>query len=59
MQLFLVKPFIFATSEIYVAISYCTTFEQITFSSNFAGTLEADVFIEDGFSVSDTITLPF
>ena len=40
-----------ATSEIYVTISYCTTLAQITFYSNFAGTLEADVFIEDGFSV--------
>ena len=32
--------------------NYCTTFEQITFSSNFAGRFGADVFIEDGFSVT-------
>ena len=37
----------------------CTTFEQIAFSSNFAGTLGADVFIEDGFSVSDIIYFTF
>ena len=35
--------------------SYCTTFEQIIFTGNSAGTLGPDVFIEDGFSVSDTI----
>ena len=29
--------------------SYCTTFDQITFSSNFAGRFGADVFIEDRF----------
>ena len=40
-----------ATAEIFFAIHYCTTFEQITFSSNFARTLGADVFIEGGFSV--------
>ena len=33
----------------------CTTFEQITFSSNFASTLGDDVFIEDGFSASNII----
>ena len=43
-----------ATAGIYIN-AYCTTFEQITFSSNSAGTLGADVFIEDGFSVSNTI----
>ena len=48
-----------ATSEIYVRKSYCTTFEQITFSSNFAGRFGADVFIEDGFSVSDIIYYTF
>ena len=32
----------------YVLDRYCTTLEQITFSSNFAVTLGADVFIEDG-----------
>ena len=37
----------------------CTTVEQIAFSSNFAGTLGADVFIEDGFSVSDIIYFTF
>ena len=41
-------------------VSYsCTTFEQITFSSNSAGTLGADVFIEDGFSVSQIIYTTF
>ena len=40
-----------ATTEIFF-VTYCTTFKQITFSSNFAG---ADVFIEDGFSVSNII----
>ena len=41
-------------------ITYCTTFKQITFSSNFAGNFGADVFIEDGFLVSYIIysTLP-
>ena len=37
----------------------CTTVEQIAFSSDFAGTLGADVFIEDGFSVSDIIYFTF
>ena len=37
----------------------CTTFEQITFSSNFASTLGADVFIEDGFSVTPTTYFTF
>ena len=37
----------------------CTTFEQITFSSNFASTLGADVFIEDGFSASNIIYITF
>ena len=35
-------------SEI-VVDSHCTTLEQITFTTNFAGILGADVFIEDGF----------
>ena len=39
--------------------TWCTTFEQITFSSNSAGTLGADVFIEDGFSVSQIIYITF
>ena len=47
-----------ATAEIF-DYAYCTTFEQITFSSNFARTLGADVFIEDGFSVSHTIYFTF
>ena len=47
-----------ATAEIFFT-AYCTTFEQITFSSNFAGTLGSDVFIEDGFSVSDIIRHTF
>ena len=34
---------------------YCSTFEQIIFTGNSAGTLGPDVFIEDGFSVSDII----
>ena len=38
---------------------YCTTLEQITFSSNFAVTLGDDVFIEDGFSVSYEIYFTF
>ena len=50
-----------ATSEIYDITSYCTTFEQnlIIFSSNFAVTLGADVFIKDGFSVRDIIYFTF
>ena len=47
-----------ATAEIFV-YTYCTTFEQITFSSNFAHTLGADVFIEDGVSVCPTIYFTF
>ena len=48
-----------ATTEIFL-VTYCTTFKQITFSSNFAGKFGADVFIEDGFSASIIIysTLP-
>ena len=38
---------------------YCTTFEQITFSNNSAGTIGPDVFIEDGFSARDTIYYTF
>ena len=48
-----------ATAEIFFAIYYCTTFQQITFTSNSAGTLGADVFIEDGFSVSHIIYFTF
>ena len=51
-----------ATAEIFVATYNCTfetTFEQITFSSNSAATLGADVFIEDGFSVSQIIYTTF
>ena len=47
-----------ATAEIFI-YENCTTFEQIIFSSNFASTLGADVFIEDGFSVSHTIYFTF
>ena len=47
-----------ATAEILI-YPYCTTFEKITFSSNFAGRFGADVFIEDGFSVSDIIHYTF
>ena len=47
-----------ATADIYVR-AYCTTFQQIAFSSNFAGRFGADVFIEDGFSVSDIIYYTF
>ena len=47
-----------ATTDISVN-AYCTTFEQITFTSNSAGTDGADVFIEDGFSVSDIIYYTF
>ena len=51
--------FYIATTEIFL-ISYCTTFKQITFSSNFAGNFGADVYVEDGFLVSYIIysTLP-
>ena len=35
---------------------YCTTLEQIAFSNNTAGTLGADVFIEDGYT---TYLIPF
>ena len=51
-----------ATTEILIATfftPYCTTLEQITFSSNSAGTLGPDVFIEDGFSVSVIIYTTF
>ena len=49
-----------ATAETFLfSYNYCTTFQQITFSSNFAGTLGADVFIENGFSVSRIIYLSF
>ena len=47
-----------ATAEIFV-VTYCTTFEQITFSSNSAGRFGADVFIENGFSVIDIIDYAF
>ena len=47
-----------ATSNIFVN-AYCTTFEQITFTSNSGSTLGPDVFIEDGFSVSDIIYYTF
>ena len=47
-----------ATAEMFI-YENCTTFEQIIFSSNFASTLGADVFIEDGFSVSPTIYFTF
>ena len=40
-----------ATTEIFL-ISYCTTFQQITFTSNSAGNFGADVYVEDGFLVS-------
>ena len=48
-----------ATAEILFYTYYCATFEQITFSSNFAGRFGADVFIEDGFSVSNIIYYTF
>ena len=38
---------------------YCTSFEHITFSNNFASRLGDDAFIEDGFSVCDTIYYTF
>ena len=37
-----------ATIENIFTDTYCTTLEQIAFSNNIAGTLGADVFIEDG-----------
>ena len=45
-----------ATIDNVFADSYCTTLEQIVFSYNIAGTLGADVFIEDG---SATRLTPF
>ena len=48
-----------ATTEIHHSSIPYTTFEHITFSSNFAGRFGADVFIEDGFSVRDTIYFTF
>ena len=39
--------------------TYCTSFEQITFTGNFADTHGADVFIEDGYFVSTTILFTF
>ena len=50
-----------ATAEIQFLpyITDCATFEQIIFSSNFASTLGADIFIEDGFSVTDVIYFTF
>ena len=47
-----------AAAEILI-YPYCATFEKITFSSNFAGRFGADVFIEDGFSVSQIIYYTF
>ena len=47
-----------ATTEMFVA-TYCTTLEQITFSSNSAGRFGADVFIEDGFSAINIIYSTF
>ena len=60
-KIYLVGPLIFekniadfggaiyiATIESYIFDTYCTTLGQITFSSNFAVTLGANVFIEDG-----------
>ena len=65
-RIYLVGPLIFeknkagfggaiyiAEIEGYILIDrYCTTLEQITFSSNFAGTLGNDVYIEKGFETS-------
>ena len=48
-----------APTAIFVKKYHCTTFEQITFSNNFAGRFGSDVFIEDGFSVSDIIYYAF
>ena len=47
-----------ATAEIFI-YENCTTFEQIAFFSNSAGTLGADVFIDDGTLVSHTIYSTF
>ena len=47
-----------ATTEI-CCYANCTIFQQITFSSNFARTLGADVYIADGFSVSYIIYFSF
>ena len=47
-----------ATAEIHIN-AYCTTFEQITFTSNSAGTIGPDVFIADGFAVSHIIYYTF
>ena len=47
-----------ATTEIFL-YAYCTSFEEIIFSSNFAGTLGNDAYIEDGFSVSEIIYFTF
>ena len=47
-----------ATTEI-IVVTYCTTFKQITFSSNFAGKFGADVFVEDAFSVTNIIYYSF
>ena len=70
-RIYLTGPLIFERNKalfggaIYIAIAetfdhpYCTTFEQITFTSNSAGTIGADVFIEDGFSVSQIIYFAF
>ena len=45
-----------ATVENFITDRYCTTLEQIAFSNNTAGTLGADIFIEDGFY---TLYTPF
>ena len=47
------------TADLFFVRYYCTTFEQITFSINSAGTLGADVFIDDGYSVSQIIYTTF
>ena len=61
-RIYLAGPLRFERNEavfggaIYIAVidniftdTFCTTLEQIAFSNNIAGTLGADVFIEDGF----------
>ena len=49
----------FAIAEVLGVPDNCTTFERIIFTGNSAGTLGPDVFIEDGFSVSDIIYYTF
>ena len=70
-KIWLTRPLVFERNvalyggAIYIATAetfrhpFCTTFEHITFSNNFASIIGDDAFIEDGFSVPDIIYFTF